>query len=328
MRDIRRKDQGFTLLELLVVIAIITLLIGLLLPAVQKVRAAAARIQCANNLKQIGLALHHYHDTHGTLPPGGMNTGLNMTVCYSAWSIEILPYLEQEALYRQYRQLEVNTSANNNSVGQQRVKAYECPADPLAGRLERPASGPGRDQEWMHGSYRGVAGRTNIEVGWGRWDTYEPHLWPDGVMTQEFRGPLHATNRAYNGVPTQAAAPQLGGPESFATISDGASNTLLVGELTFSDNTRRSTFWAYSYAFYTQSSITLERRTLTTSYDGCANSLGLWGQQTCKAAFGSHHSNGLNFLLCDGSVRYVAYSVDIDLLASLATIANGESGTL
>jgi prepilin-type N-terminal cleavage/methylation domain-containing protein/prepilin-type processing-associated H-X9-DG protein len=320
-----RPSRGFTLIELLVVIAIIAILIGLLLPAVQKIREAANRMKCTNNLKQIGLGLHNHHDTVGTFPPGGMNTGTNGTNTYSTWSVEILPYMEQDALYKLYRQNEINTSTNNNNVGKQRVKTYECPSDQLAGKLEAPASGPGSGQQWMHGSYRAVSGRTNIEIAWGRWDTYEPYYWPNNTMTQSYRGALHATSVAYNGVPSfEAAAPQLGGPERMASVTDGTSNTLFVGELTFIDVTRRATFWAYSYASYNQSSVTVESRTLTNSYNQCANAPGLYGDQTCKAAFGSNHSRGLNFLLCDGSVKYISFGVDINLLANMATISGGE----
>src|SRR5437660_9676642 len=103
--------RGFTLVELLVVIAIIGVLVALLRPAVQQAREAARRMQCTNNLKQIGIALHNHHDVKLTFPPGALNTGHNGTPVYTTWTIEILPFMEQQALYQQYDQSQLNTAA-------------------------------------------------------------------------------------------------------------------------------------------------------------------------------------------------------------------------
>src|ERR1700676_1337681 len=135
------RRPGFTLIELLVVIAIIAVLIGLLLPAVQKVREASSRLQCQNNLKQLGIGMHAHHDALNRLPPGGANdeppfgTQAGSSGNWgSSWMVYILPYIEQDNIYRQWNfsgqpavfNTNKNTVANNGEI-----KTYFCPSSPL-----------------------------------------------------------------------------------------------------------------------------------------------------------------------------------------------------
>jgi prepilin-type N-terminal cleavage/methylation domain-containing protein/prepilin-type processing-associated H-X9-DG protein len=344
----RLRRRGFTLVELLVVIAIIGVLVALLLPAVQQAREAARRMTCVNNLKQIGIALHNHHDVKLTFPPGALNTGHNGTPVYTTWTVEILPFMEQQALYNQYDQSQVNTAAVNRLVGQQRMVPYECPSDPVRFKLEPPASGPDTSNNWRHGSYRAVSGICGNVVSYGAWDTFEPQLWPNNTVDRSWRGVLHATSTAYNGVGNQttmstvvntASVGQLGPPERFQNITDGTSNTLMVGELTFIDVTRRGTFWAYGYASYNQSSICDESRQLNHKFGsptptplpngtGCAGTPGRDADQKCKRSFGSLHNNMINFVMADGSVRAISYNADLSLLRPMASIEGGESTIL
>jgi prepilin-type N-terminal cleavage/methylation domain-containing protein len=131
-----RPHLGFTLIELLVVIAIIAILIGLLVPAVQKVREAAARTQCHNNLKQLALGLHNYHDTHGGFPPAKQETPPGSSTRVHSWTPLVLPYIEQDNLYRQYRfdKNWDNAATNDAGVNQTPVKTFICPSAP-SGRV-------------------------------------------------------------------------------------------------------------------------------------------------------------------------------------------------
>jgi prepilin-type N-terminal cleavage/methylation domain-containing protein/prepilin-type processing-associated H-X9-DG protein len=325
--------RGFTLIELLVVIAIIAVMMALLVPAVQKVREANNRMVCAHKLKQIGIALHNYESDFKRFPVGGVTEG---PCCGNRsrtnWAIEILPYLEQNDLFKQFQDRVgnippglsggpgiYNESSQNNFARRQRVIPYECPSDIFDERdyINRPASGPGNDLNlrFARGSYRAVSGRSG---GNGRvfWDTCEPGL---GTLNPLWRGLLHSVGAS--------ACPQ-GNPERFASMLDGTSNTIIVGEYTNWDVPRRRTFWSYTYTSYNQSSITPFTGMINNSYNDCAQKMVAIGltDNICKRGFGSFHADGgLNFLLGDGHVKYVSKDVDINMLAAMATVAGGET---
>jgi prepilin-type N-terminal cleavage/methylation domain-containing protein len=233
----RRRD-AFTLIELLVVIAIIAILIGLLLPAVQKVREAAARMQCANNLHQLGVAAHDYHDSHGSLPPASMvpyavqnqDANLDMTLPFGPnWAVLILPYIEQDNLYRQsgadlYPGIPIVPGAPppayanfNNSWRSLRgvvVKTYQCPSDPNNRTPYNDASGNGPPETgWARGNYAANAGFDDYDHVSGGVD------WISARKGSPLKGVVSSPVMAAN----------YGA--KLTAISDGTSNTILFNEI-------------------------------------------------------------------------------------------------
>ena len=226
--ELRQRRVGFTLIELWVVIAIIAILIGLLLPAVQKVREAAARMKCQNNLKQLGLACHNYHDSVGTLPP------LRVTNNTVTWFVLIMPYMEQDALRNLWIPTDTYSSATNATGRQFHVKSFYCPSRREPGAMStqedvRPAdsgpppnfTGPFTDARFMGtnnppgalGDYAGCVGTI---------DNYPAD--PTDISWASVRG---------NGALIQGEPPVVAnfkGLTGFAVITDGLSNTFLAGE--------------------------------------------------------------------------------------------------
>jgi prepilin-type N-terminal cleavage/methylation domain-containing protein len=302
-----RKSTAFTLIELLVVIAIIGVLIFLLMPAVQKVRGAAARIQCSNNLKQIGLAIHNYHDALGNFPPGGVTEGYCCdTPSGTNWALSILPFLEEKNLLDRYDGTQVNESPANEFVRTSRVKIFICPSDINTEELASPESGPGSSLVYYPGSYRAMSGKTlDGSLYWDNADAL--------AMPAEWRGAMHSV------WPAKGLH-----PERLANVLDGTSNTVLAGEYVTRTHNERRTFWAYTYTSYNQSSATPQSRTLLSDWDLCVAIDGPSGSNACKRAWGSFHTNVINFVLVDGSVRTISVNIDLNLFTALATIAGGE----
>ena len=319
------KSRGFTLVELLVVIAIIGILVALLLPAIQAAREAARRNQCLNNLRQIGLAVLNFEQSNGSLPAGSTTKFARIGgPYYSTWSVDILPQLEQQSIYDLWDPDSGFSHPNNQALRETFLQVYQCPSDMELDTLATPESGPGsrRHMLWAPGSYRAMSGHSLGINGDHYWDN------PNGALQQHiddmpyaWQGAMHTTARDPQGNRTFS-------PVKLSQITDGTSNTFLVGEYHTKTHQSRRSFWAYAYTSYNQSSAFFESRTLLADYDKCQQ-IGGGGAHTCKRAWGSFHAGGvIQFVFCDGSAHPIQPNVDMNLFVATATIQNEELETL
>ncbi len=286
----KSKHRGFTLIELLVVIAIIAVLVSLLLPAVQQAREAARKTQCRNNLKQLGLAIHSYHDSHLVLP--GTEVGGTGTLSKASAFLAILPYIDQSPMYNLYNFSLGNSDPANQPVVSQRLPAFLCPSAVI--RRAVPTTGCDANDR-APGTYAFSTGST------------DPYGVNNGVIVNK-----------------------LTGKTRIADILDGTSTTLLAGESAWNfpdylwgaapatpcNGQQRwgFSYWASPYPLATAFSTMPPFNPKRTD-----------GDTMRLSHFRSDHQDGtVCFVMCDGSVRFITQSIDQTILDALATRAGGE----
>jgi prepilin-type N-terminal cleavage/methylation domain-containing protein/prepilin-type processing-associated H-X9-DG protein len=293
----RRARPAFTLIELLVVIAIIAILIGLLLPAVQKVREAASRMKCQNNLKQIGLGLHNYHDSYQKFPMGWTDSRPSW-----AWGTWILPYIEQGNLYNQLNPSNQPGSgtlfevamANNLALLQTKISVYICPSD------NNPAGNLNDNRKFTTTTVPS-APAAGISIGISNYvasNGNTARTTPAPTNTPE--GGVFAVDRQYN----------------VLQVLDGTSNTFMCGERATrvpgtTTGVQAAGVWAgvnraegSEYPqYYAVSGFTCFRMP-----DGRSDT----GGNNPERAYSSLHTGGSNFVLCDGSVRFVSNNINFN----------------
>ncbi len=303
-----RTRSGFTLVELLVVIAIIGILIALLLPAVQAAREAARRSQCSNNLKQLGLALHNYHDTFKTLPPGWANAaGQGNNYALWGWGAMVFKFVEQGALQdqlqvgRMHLPDDVSTAAML-TVMQQPLSAYRCPSDVA------PATNPGRT--FPHN------GNNELAVS-----SY--------VGNHRSRGSARGDHQVRGGLFFEDDG------KKFRDIIDGTSNTIMLGERRwqFKDTVGAVGIARAAVIFG------INRRNNGNTGRACVVADGgprinynfdqttSWAPARARRGYSSMHPGGAQFALADGSVRFITETIDADMGANQYSTNNAVNST-
>lgn len=322
------RSQGFTLIELMVVIAVIAILVGLLLPAVQKVREAALRLSCMNNLKQLGLACHNYHESMQTLPPAvlvkGNQTPTNPTHSFGPnWAILILPYLEQSNLYESVLASIINYKTDGNGdwkrIASMNIKSLHCPSEPVPmGSFYNGDGSYSAPSGWARGNYAANAG----PMPWNMNST--------GLTT-----PVDGT-ASYGG----AGPFRINFGYSLVKFQDGTSNTMMLAEVRAGKMGNGPTrdqrgCWALGQpgssiiAFYSALDCLSPNDTSPTSDDlvdcnafpegGC-----LKGPNSTQATSRSPHPGMVLVCLGDGSVRSVRNTISPTFWACLGSLQDGQ----
>jgi prepilin-type N-terminal cleavage/methylation domain-containing protein len=309
------KNRGFTLIELLVVIAIIAILIALLLPAVQQAREAARRSQCKNNLKQIGLALHNYHDTVSIFPPAG--TPYMTPVNQHNYNEYLLPYVDQSTLYNLINfSISSNAGTNNTNLQNRKLTFQMCPSNPFGAT----AGGYDNCPSNSHGASYMVCAGPVAYPGFNA-DT------DCGVVGSPAYCVANTTNTVRSGMfPMGNTAPAY--CCKIRDITDGTSNTIAFGEVRPELNTYFGMFGVMANGFSTSMRINSPRRVNVTSSTvpstgyaavGTPNALGH------NAGMSSFHVGGAHVTLADGSVRFLSENLDFALFNYLGHKSDGQT---
>lgn len=286
------SSTGFTLIELLVVIAIIAVLIGMLIPAVQQAREAARRTQCKSQLRQIGLAIHNYHDIFQAIPPGWIGVTSNQVDIQGtngwSWAARLLPHLEQTALYNSIDFNSPVGSPTNSAPRTRPLAIFRCPSDIGPQSWTINTAGTSTPLTVVSSaSYSGVFGNDEIEEC-------------DGLAVG---APCGSDGLFF-----------LNSLVRFADITDGLSNTLMVGERL----TRPNHGWLYTWTGVISGGENPIVRILGDT-DITPNR-----DLIHMDEFASDHTGGAQFVMGDGAVRFISNSIDLNLYRSLASRAGGE----